>query len=138
MIRTQNTTTRSAFKIGVIILILLPIALLHFVTGSHYRGPFPLFVNGYLIDILLPFGFYFLLCLNNFSFLDAWFVKGFLVFAAAAAVESAQYSGLPIFGSTFDPWDFAAYGLGVLLATIVDTIIFPRLFPFWRPGLRQA
>lgn len=27
---------------------------LHFVTGENYQGPFPIFVNGYMIDILLP------------------------------------------------------------------------------------
>jgi len=35
-------------------LIALIVGALHFVTGEQYQGPFPVFVNGYLIDILLP------------------------------------------------------------------------------------
>ena len=73
----MNETKQSkTLKTVVIIAIMIPIALLHFVTGSHYSGPFPLFVNGYLIDILLPFGLYFLLCLNDNVILNSWIVKG--------------------------------------------------------------
>ena len=37
-----------------ITIIALSVGALHFVTGEGYQGPFPVFVNGYLIDILLP------------------------------------------------------------------------------------
>ena len=119
-------------KSVVVIAIMIPIALLHFVTGSHYTGPFPLFVNGYLIDILLPFGIYFLLCLNDNVILNSWIVKGLIVFMAAFFVEMAQYKGIPLLGRTFDPLDILMYGLGVLLAVICDQLLFPRLFSFWR------
>jgi glycopeptide antibiotics resistance protein len=117
----------------VIVSVVIPIALLHFVTGSHYRGPYPGFVNGYLLDILLPFAFYFLLCLNEFSLLRHWIVKSILVFGAASSVEIAQFFGVPIFGQTFDPVDFIMYGIGVILAAILDTTVFPRIFEFWTP-----
>jgi glycopeptide antibiotics resistance protein len=113
---------------------MIPIALLHFITGSHYQGPFPLFVNSYLIDILLPFGFYFLLCLNDTPILDSWLIKGALIFLAASSVEMVQYKGFPLLGRTFDPWDILMYGLGVLLAIICDQLLFPRLFSFWQPA----
>lgn len=121
-----------------VVAIMIPIALLHFVTGSHYNGPFPLFVNGYMIDILLPFGFYFLLCLNHNAILDSWIVRGSLTFMAASAVELAQYNGIPLLGRTFDPLDFLMYGLGVLLAILCDQLLFPRLFSFWNPGTHTA
>jgi hypothetical protein len=37
----------------VITLIALFVAGLHFITGENYRGQFPVFVNGYMIGILL-------------------------------------------------------------------------------------
>jgi hypothetical protein len=117
----------------VVISIVIPIALLHFLTGSNYRGPYPAFVNGYLIDILLPLSFYFLLCLVELPLLRSWVVKSVLVFGAACSVEVAQYFGVPVFGRTFDPLDFVMYGAGVLLAAILDTAVFPRVFEFWTP-----
>jgi hypothetical protein len=91
------------------------IALIHFFTGSNYKGPYPEFVNGYLLDILVPFGFYFLLCLSKFPLLKFWIVKSILVFGAASFVEIAQFFGVPIFGRTFDPVDFVMFGIGVVL-----------------------
>jgi hypothetical protein len=117
----------------VVVSMVIPIALLHFFTGSNYRGPYPGFVNGYLLDILLPFAFYFLLCLNEFSLLRSWMVKSSLVFAVGASVEIAQFYGVPIFGRTFDPLDFVMYGIGVLSAAILDTTVFPRILEFWAP-----
>jgi hypothetical protein len=45
----------------VVVLIALAVGLLHFLTGPGYRGPLPWFVNGYLIDILLPFAMFLVL-----------------------------------------------------------------------------
>ena len=120
-------------KMVVISSMQIPIALLHFFTGSNYKGPYPGFVNGYLLDILVPFGFYFLLCLNDFSLLRPWIVKSILVFGAGFSVEIAQFFGVPIFGRTFDPVDFIMYGMGVILAAILDTTVLPRIFEFWTP-----
>jgi hypothetical protein len=106
------------------------IALIHFFTGSNYKGPYPEFVNGYLLDILGPFGFYFLLSLIKFPLLKSWIVRGILVFGVASFVEIAQFFGVPIFAQTFDPVDFVMFGMGVMLATILDIIVFPRIFDF--------
>ncbi|MFH1963970.1 MAG: hypothetical protein ABIJ42_00345 [Acidobacteriota bacterium] len=115
--------------------IAIPVALLHFVTGPSYRGPFPDFVNGYLIDILLPFALYFLLCPQDsrIVWLRHWYVKAVPVFLIGFIIETAQYSGIMVFGSTFDPLDYAAYALGILLAVLADTLFFPRIFSFWQP-----
>jgi hypothetical protein len=120
-------------KVIVVVSIQIPVALLHFVTGPNYRGPAPIFVNSYLIDILLPFAVYFLLCMNEYGPLKQWFVKALLVFAIGVSVEVAQYFGAPLLGRTFDPVDFVMYGLGVLLAALVDMMLFARVFAFWRP-----
>ena len=47
--------------------IAIGLGLLHFLTGSDYRGPFPLFVNGYMIDILLPFAMVLVLGVANLT-----------------------------------------------------------------------
>jgi hypothetical protein len=130
-----ETPKRQQQKSLVAVCIIIPVALLHFFTGHAYKGPYPEFVNGYLLDILVPFAFYFLLCPHDaiFSFLRPWFVKGLPVFAVGFSVEVAQFYGVPIFGQTFDPLDFVMYGIGVLLAAILDTTVFPRIFEFWTP-----
>ena len=129
----MTTVHRSTGKTAIIVSVNIAIALLHFVTGSNYTGPFPIFVNSYLLNILIPFGFYFLLCLNEYWLLRHWFVKAVLMFGVGASVEIAQFFGGPILGETFDPVDFIMYGLGVMLAAALDTIVFPRIFRFWTP-----
>lgn len=134
----MNEIRRRSRRILVVVGIMIPIALLHFVTGSHYWGPYPRFVNGYLLDILIPFGFYFLLSLIDAALLESWIVKGLLVFGAASAVEIAQLFGLAVLGRTFDPADLLMYGIGVSLAVVLDTVVFPRLFRFWTPEARSS
>jgi hypothetical protein len=132
----RKASARDRRKTIVTVTIMVPIALLHFVTGSQYDGPFPIFVNGYLIDILLPFGFYFLLSLSENDILQSWKARGLLIFMAASAVELAQYNGIPLLGRTFDPVDIIMYGLGVFLAILCDLYIFPQVFSFWKPRLK--
>jgi hypothetical protein len=111
--------------------IVLSVALLHFVTGKKYGGPYPGFVNGYLLDILVPFSFYFLFCVIESSLLRTWFVKGALVLGTSSFVEIAQFFGVPLFGRTFDPMDFFMYGVGIMAAILLDTVVFVRVFRFW-------
>jgi hypothetical protein len=129
----MSDARRKFRKNMVIVGVIVPVALLHFVTGKEYTGPYPHFVNGYLIDIVLPFACYFLLC-NIESFpINRWWVKGLLVFGYGCTVEISQYLGIPIFGQTFDWWDLVAYGAGVLAAIVIEQLLFPRLFAFWQP-----
>jgi len=120
-------------KTALIVCIVVPVASLHFLTGDNYGGPYPEFVNCYLLDILLPLSFYFLLCLIQSSLLRSWIVRALLVFSAAACVEVAQFFGIPLLGRTFDPIDIVMYALGVGLAVILDTLVFPRILSFWGP-----
>ena len=127
----MKATVRSRGKKVLVVCIVVPIALLHFVTGSAYHGPWPELVNGYLMDVLVPLAFYLLLCLPEIPQLQPWPVKALLVFGAAASVEVAQFLGVPILGRTFDPLDFVMYGLGVALAVLLDTVVLPRVLPSW-------
>jgi hypothetical protein len=133
----RTASTSRSLKVALVVAIQVPVALLHFVTGPGYGGPWPAFVNGYLIDILLPLALYFLLCLNDWPWLHVW-LKGLLVIGLAIAVESAQGLGLPVLGQTYDPLDFAAYAAGVALALVLDALVFPRVFAFWAPARNGA
>jgi len=127
----MGTTHRTSRRTAVIVIMNVTIALLHFVTGSSYQGPFPEFVNGYLLDILIPCGFYFLLSLSKVPLLRSWVVRSLLMFGVGSGVEIAQFFGAPLFGRTFDPLDFVMYGLGAALAAVLDLVVFPRIFGFW-------
>lgn len=118
-------------KKTVIVVIAVFVGLLHFVTGPQYAGPFPVFVNSYLIDILLPFTLYMLLTLFGTALFEDWAVKALIIFSLGLIVELSQYVGIPLLGSTFDPWDIFMYALGIGLAVFCDFLLFPKLFSFW-------
>lgn len=124
---------RSA-KRWVITGIALGVGALHFVTGENYGGPFPVFVNGYLIDILLPMTLYLLLSLFGNKFIRSIMFRACGVFGFGCFVEASQYFGHPFFGSTFDLLDILAYAGGVLLGILLDLVVFPRFVQDWHAG----
>ena len=105
--------------------------MLHFVTGTQYSGPFPVFVNGYLIDILLPMTLVLLMGLFKNKSISFPPFRASVVFITGCLVEFTQYAGYPIFGSTFDPLDILAYAGGVLLGLFLDLVLFPHSIPNW-------
>ena len=72
----------------VVVLIAVAVGLLHFLTGPGYRGPVPGFVNGYMIDILLPFAMVLVLGIANQSVLRSGIARGGFVFAIGAVTET--------------------------------------------------
>ncbi len=102
------------------------VAILHFVIGPSYKGPFKNFLTGYIIDILLPFFLYFLFTLNVNP---TWqkIAVGAGIFAFGAVIEYLQYRGVGVFGSTFDPYDFVAYFIGVGSAIIFDLFLWDKI-----------
>jgi hypothetical protein len=117
--------------------IILVIALAHiFRVGSYFSGRLYQYYYSYFSDIVLPFGVYLLVCLNDtyIPFLRPWWVKALLVFAAAAFAETLQLIGVPVLGVTFDPLDYLMYGAGALAAALVETALLRRFLPFWRTG----
>ncbi len=107
------------------------VGALHFIKGENYQGPFPIFVNGYLIDILLPMVLFLLMSLFENRFVRSTLFRACAVFGFGCFVEASQYFGRPLFGSTFDPLDIVAYAGGVLLGALLDMFVFPRLIPHW-------
>lgn len=121
---------RRAVIVGIMILI----AAAHILRlGSHLHGRSYVFYYGYFSDFVLPFGFYFLLCATERQtpILGHWQTKLALAFLLPSTAETCQYSGVPVLGSTFDPFDYLAYGLGAASAAIVDTQVFSRWLAFW-------
>jgi hypothetical protein len=119
-------------KKTIITAIALTVGLLHFVTGENYRGPFPVFVNGYLIDILLPMVMYLLLGLIEVKWIQSPIFRAAAVFLFGCVVETSQYLGYPLFGSRFDPLDILSYAISVSFGVFLDLILFPRLIPTWK------
>ena len=123
------------YRLAVMITIQLLLALIHiFRIGRFLHGDLYHLYYGYFSDIVAPFGFYFLLCINDrrVPFLRPWHVKSLLVFTGATTAEFLQYFGVYALGVTFDPFDILMYAAGVALAATIDTQVFPRIFAFWR------
>ena len=110
----------------VVVGIALLVGALHIVTGENYRGPFPVFVNGYMIDILLPMTLFLLMGLIENRIIGSALFRASAVFGFGCFVEASQYLGYPLFGSTFDLLDLLAYASGVLLGILFDRFIFTR------------
>lgn len=117
--------TRKSVVVG----IALFVAALHFVVGPGYRGPFPGFVHGYLIDLLLPFTMVLLMGFVEARPLAHPAVRALAVFGVGAGTETLQYFGVPLFGRTFDPLDYLMFGIGVLGAVLFEATVLTRIPP---------
>ncbi len=123
---------------AVVVALMLIIALIHgFRVGTYLDGKLFTLYYSYFSDIIIPFGMYFLVRLNDvsFPFLRDWRVTALLVFAVASLTEVMQAFGVPLLGLTFDPLDIVMFALGTLVAAFVDRILFKRVFPFWSPEM---
>jgi hypothetical protein len=117
--------SQSLFNRKVIVVsIAVFVGLLHLITGPGYHGPLRVFVNGYMIDILLPFAMYLILGVSGQPIARSGLARGALVFAIGAIAETMQYFGVPIFGQTFDPLDYLMFGIGIGLAALLEGIVF--------------
>jgi hypothetical protein len=112
---------------GMVVLIAVVVGLLHFLTDPRYHGPFTAFVNGYMIDILVPFAMYLVLGVAKQSILRTGIARGAFVFAIGAITETLQYFGVPIFGRTFDLLDYLMFGVGIGLAVVFERIVLSRI-----------
>lgn len=111
----------------IVVAICLGVGGLHFVTGPAYNGPFPEFVNGYLIDILLPFAMTLLLGVQDSRVLRGRAVRSVLVFGIGFVTETLQYFGVPVFGRTFDPLDYLMFALGIGGAFVFERVVLSRV-----------
>ena len=128
---SQNQRIR--ILVGVVIMLIL--AAIHgFRVGSYLTGNAYIYYYSFASDIMLPFGAYFLLCMNEIQlrFLRKWYLKVIIVFSTMTFSEILQYHGIYFFGVTFDWIDVLMYGIGAILAAFFDKQILERLIPFWK------
>lgn len=88
----------------------------------------------YAKDLILPFAFYFFLCLGE-RWLKTWRRRALLAFAIPTLLEFGQLLYYQVSTShyvgAFDPMDILMYAIGVGLAVIVEQKIFAKLLKFW-------
>lgn len=122
------------YRLFVTASIMLGIAAIYILRiGHNLTDNFYKLYHGYISDLVIPFGTYFLLCMNEIriKFLRKWYSKALVVFGVATFIEILQAFGYYIFSKTFDPFDILVFAISVLLAAFVDKKIFERFIPFW-------
>ena len=119
----------------VIFTIIILIALIHILrVGSYLSGHLYRLYYSYFSDIVIPSGFYYLLCSAALDIqqLNSWKLKLLISFLLPSLAETLQFFKIPILGSTFDPLDYLMFGFGSALAVVMETQLFPRIFLFWK------
>jgi hypothetical protein len=132
MENNNKRTVRNRWIIG--ISILTGIALIHiFRVGQYLKGDLFTYYYSYASDIMIPFGLYFLLCINESTmrFLRKWYVKALFIFGITTIIEILQLFGVYIVGVTFDILDILMYAIGVMIAVLSDRLILKGFIPFW-------
>ena len=117
--------------------IIFIIAFIHiFRIGSYLKGNLYFLYYSYVSDLIIPFGFYFLLCINQLyiKILQKWYVKAAIIIGLTTLAETLQYFGINALGITFDPFDILAYVVGVGIAVIFDRTVFRKFIPNWDLG----
>ena len=61
-------------------------------------------------------------------------MKVLIVFAAMTFSEIMQNFGFYFFGVTFDILDILMFGMGVIIAALIDKQIFERFISHWKYG----
>lgn len=131
-------TQRNRIIVGVSIITI--IALIHiFRVGSYLNGDLYILYYSYVSDLIIPFGVYFLLCINDLHIriLRKWYVKAALIIGVTAVAEILQLFGIYAIGITFDPVDILIYVSGVGVAVVFDRLLFRRIIPFWDIEVRN-
>lgn len=119
----------------VIVTIALFIAALHLLRiGRFLHNDLYNLYSSYFSDVIIPFGFYYLLCATEFKIpqMKSWKVKLAISFFLPSIAETLQLFGIPFLGSTFDPVDYVMYGIGSSTACIIEAQLFPIIFKFWK------
>ena len=87
----------------------------------------------YFADVIIPFGFYFLLSLaqEKHSVFEKWQVKALSIFLLCTTSEILQFFGIYALARVFDPLDIVMYGIGVLVAAFIDRKLIAKNISFW-------
>ena len=123
-----------------VILLVISLGLLWFTTDFSFFRIFESQSTGWVLwvsyakDLLLPFAFYFFLCLAE-RWLKTWQVRALIAFTLPTMIEIYQglyYQFTPTrYVGSFDPLDILVYAMGVGLAILIERKIFAKLLKFW-------
>lgn len=117
-------------SVYLIVAISLFVGLLHFLFGPNYDGVFKDFMNGYLIDLVLPLNLYLLFQIALRKIMNvkrSRIIAALVTFMIGLTVELLQLNHIPVFGTTYDPLDIVMYAIGVLLGILLDITIIDKL-----------
>jgi hypothetical protein len=118
----------------VIVIIITGIALIHLLrVGQYLKAGLYKYYYSYASDIMIPFGFYFLLCAaeSKIQSLRRWYSKALFVFCIASISETLQLYKIYALGITFDILDILMYAIGVTAAVLTDRLVLKKYIPFW-------
>ena len=122
-------------KIVFVVGLMLFISFLHIINiKSFLNSKLYIYYTSFFSVLLLPFGVYFLIAMNDWRYpvLRKWWVKALLTFSIPTFAEILQSFGIYALGSTFDPLDILMYGIGVMLAVLLEKLVFEPYFSFWK------
>ena len=133
MNENHRLSLKSHTIVGVTIMLIIG-AIHAFRLGSYLDGEAYILYYSYASDIIIPFGFYFILSMNEIQikFLQQWYIKALIVFGMATFTEIMQAFGFYVLGVTFDIFDIVMFAIGVTIAVLFDKQIFDRLIPHWK------
>ena len=137
---TVKTNKYLTSRVILVVSIMIILAAIHwFRVGSFLDGELYNYYYSYASDLMLPFGSYFLLSMNEIQlrFLRKWYIKVLIVFSVMTFSEIMQLFNVYFFGVTFDLNDIFMYGIGAFIAAFFDKQIFERIIPFWKYSLEN-
>jgi hypothetical protein len=131
----SNLKPNHNVRIIVGVAVLLLIAAMHGLRfGQFLSGKFHQLYYSFASDLVLPIGVYFMLCMNeiHIRFLRKWSIKAIIVFSVMTFSEIMQAFDLCFFGVTFDFLDILMFGIGTLIALLIDKLVLEKLIPNWK------
>lgn len=129
---SSKHTQRNRKVVGLSIISI--IAIMHvFSIGTYLNGSLKSLYYSYFSDLIIPIGIYFLLCIAEYKILifQRWYIKAAIITGLATIAEVLQFFGIYALGKTFDPVDISMYVSGVVIAVIIDRLIFKQIIPYW-------
>jgi hypothetical protein len=131
---------RSGRWIKVVIVLFISLGLYLFATDFPFYTVFEpqsagwVFWVSYANDLILPFAFYFFLCLGE-HWLKTWQVRALIALAIPVLLEFGQlfYYRFPTgrYVGSFDPLDIVMEIIGVGLAVLIERRVLAPLFKNW-------
>lgn len=88
------------------------------VLKGRYAGPGVELVRSYGGNVVASFAVYFVLATSLERLKSGWVVRAAAPLVVVELFEATD--GFGVMSNTFDAWDFAANGVGVLMALLVD------------------